>query len=275
MTWGRWVSAVFAATVVLALAGGVSAQADGEADSEVGSGSASGSASGAGGVDSGAGALASPRRSEQAAGPREPTRPRSGVWVFDDGVEVDDVPWDDFDEHAMYRPRGRSHFGVQLRAGGLLGDVPPAPAGPWAEVGIFYDLRYSPRRPWHLRFVAAFSMQPPGRDSSPGAIRESNTWVVRTRVLPLSIDFGSWVTGRLGGGVMFAWLPDFAGGGDFQVRPEIAGEVTANLLDGHLELGLYTGMTYSFVRSMGTMTFGNVDDGVQGQLGVTVGWVLP
>jgi hypothetical protein len=193
-------------------------------------------------------------------------------WVLDDGVGPAEVRWDDFDPAASYAPRGRPHLGAQLRGGALLGEAPPAPeGGPWLEAGIFFDLRYAPRSPWHLRLVAAFSLQPTGQGRlARGGSAESSAFAIRMRALPLSVDLGDWIAFRAGGGMMLGWVTDFAGGGSFEARPEAAGELVVRLFAGRFEVGIFGGTTYTLAGEMG----GFVRDSFQGLLGVSAGYVV-
>jgi hypothetical protein len=200
----------------------------------------------------------------------------SAIWILDDGIGVDDVPWNEYDAQASYLPRERLHFGAMLRAAWLPGGGPMVPEGPVFDLSGFLDYRYSDRSPIRFRIAIALTAQD-YRDENVGAgmWRTSSPWSLRLRIYPFSIDIQHLVTLRVAGDLGFQWYPrpDVESGG-IAFMTGTTGEALLRFLDGALEVGVYGGIQTTAVATTSRV---NAYDSlqVQGVLGGLVGYNAP
>lgn len=175
--------------------------------------------------------------------------PSGVLWVLDDGVGTDTVPWNDVDPDASYLPLGLAHGGVQLRVAALPGGTAPQLDGPLVEVFGFFDLRYSRWSAWRLRAGVALSYQPHSEQHlGGGEYIASSPLALRARVLPISFDFGRWLGLRVGGDVGAQWAPIFGGGMSTSVFGGMTSDLVVLLLDGLLEVGITGGIQWTAIH---------------------------
>lgn len=197
------------------------------------------------------------------------------TWVLDDGVGIEQQPWNTYDPAASYTPRGPLRFGVQLRVGALPGGAPPAPDGPLFDVSAFLDFRYSERLLLRSRIAIAISAQPYGEEYRPGGyVVSSSPLAFRLRVYPLSFDLDRYVAFRVAGEIGVQWMPQ--PGNDGGATGFFYGgtvELVGLLLDGQLELGVFGGMQGTGIAVL-TRTGSYQATHVDGVVGATIGYLL-
>ena len=197
------------------------------------------------------------------------------VWNLDDGQGAE-LAWDSFDPAAHYLPRGIVHLGVQLRVGGVFGGRAPVPDGPLGDLGVFVDLRFSPRGPLRMRIGLAVSAQAfDERNRGSGMWEASSPVAIRARVTPIGVDITDWIAIRptVDLGAQWTRRPD-NDSGEWSFFFALSGEAMLRLLDGTLEVGIFGGfqLTGIGVTSRGPYYYG--DNTPQAALGVTSAWMF-
>ncbi|MBX3271915.1 MAG: hypothetical protein KF729_16725 [Sandaracinaceae bacterium] len=165
----------------------------------------------------------------------------TGPWRLDDGLGVEQVPWDDFDPSLGYFPRGDVHLGLEGRLSGLFMDSLQTDMRPQLEVHGFVHIRYASRSPWHLRLGLVVGWEPHQTTYLGGGTLVTTSAVyVRARLLALAFDLGSNAALRVGPdlGIQIAPSPDGA-------RVLFSGAGLAHLAfhtdDGRFEAGVHGG----------------------------------
>jgi hypothetical protein len=195
--------------------------------------------------------------------------------TYDDGIGVDEVPWDEFDVLVHYLPRGLVHWGAALRIAAMPDSGERLPAGPLIELGAFLDLRYRMQSPWRMRFVVAASFQPP-EETRPGGgqIDWSSPFAVRFRWLPLSLDLHQWVTLRAGGEIGLQLVPIYDDVARWDALPGLLTEIAVRALDGLLEIAFTLGCQGTGI-GVADRSGDRTDLVAQAVVGGSVGYLFP
>jgi hypothetical protein len=204
-----------------------------------------------------------------------PESPAVRVWAFDDGVGVEEVPWDEFDPLVHYRPKGLVHAGVEVRVAALLGGPEPLGAGPLVEALVFMDARFAPLWPFRIRIAAVVSGQPSWEyRGGSGNVTWGSPLGLRARLFPLAVDFGQFVSWRLGGDIGVQYAPYGAGRGHWEMFPAFSTELVGRVLEGRLELGAIVGAQWTAI-GVSDRSGDHVELEAQAVLGGLVSYVFP
>jgi hypothetical protein len=193
--------------------------------------------------------------------------------AYDDGVGVDEVPWDDAHPKVHYLPLGTIHLGLQLRLGFFPGADAPLSAGPVSELSGFLDTRFNPRDPWRLRIAIAASIQPTSENlPGVGTVEQSSPFALRTRLL-YGMDIEQLVTVRLGVGLGLQWVP-LPDSGRLCAMFENLQEIAFRLFDGRAEAAISGGVQLTAV-GVANRSGDECELRAQPVVGGSIAYVLP